>query len=93
MSAERRKKKYRKVVDPDSFGKVFLSAEEAGSCLGLSRGESYKFFKSNKIPLLRNGNRYLVPVGIVKDIQSSDFFRSKAVERDGTNTGSWLDAS
>lgn len=60
--------------NPDDFGRPFLTVEEFGQCLGLSRAESYKFLKHNKLPIPRNGTRYMIPVVVVRELQSGNYY-------------------
>lgn len=62
-----------KLMDPLEYGKPFLSAEEAGDCLGFSKAEIYKFLKCNPLPLYKNGRRYLLPAMLVKSIQEGSY--------------------
>jgi len=60
--------------DPDSYGRPFLTVEEFGQCLGFSRAEAYKFLKHNRLPIPRNGTRYMIPVAVVKELQSGSCY-------------------
>jgi len=63
--------------DPLMYGRPFLSAEEFAECMGLTRAEGYKFIRNNKIPMAKNGKRYLIPALIAKDIQNGEFFHNQ----------------
>lgn len=63
-----------RLLDPLNYGKPFLTAEEAGECLGLSRAEIYKFLRGNALPIPKNGRRYLIPAQLVKSLQDGSYF-------------------
>lgn len=60
--------------DPMEYGRPFLTVDEFGECLGLSRAEAYKFLRHNKLPIAKNGKKYLIPASVVMALQSGDFY-------------------
>jgi len=66
-----------KLPDPSDFDDVFLTALELGECLGLSRARTYKFLRTNRIPLCKSGRTYLIPTSVAKAIQNGDYFREQ----------------
>ena len=60
--------------NPLEYGRPFLTVDEFGKCLGLSRAEAYKFLKHNKLPIAKNGSKYLIPAAVVLALQSGDYY-------------------
>ena len=59
---------------PMEYGRPFLTVDEFGECLGLSRAEAYKFLRHNKLPIAKNGKKYLIPAAVVMALQSGDYY-------------------
>jgi len=59
---------------PMEYGRPFLTVDEFGECLGLSRAEAYKFLRHNKLPIAKNGTRYMIPAAVVLALQSGDYY-------------------
>lgn len=60
--------------DPLEYGRPFLTVDEFGKCLGLSRAEAYKFLRHNKLPIAKNGTKYMIPAAVVKAIQTGEYY-------------------
>ncbi|HNZ09755.1 MAG TPA: helix-turn-helix domain-containing protein [Bacillota bacterium] len=59
---------------PMEYGRPFLTVDEFCECLGLSRAEAYKFLRHNKLPIAKNGKKYLIPAAVVMALQSGDYY-------------------
>jgi len=60
--------------NPLEYGRPFLTVDEFGECLGLSRAEAYKFLRHNKLPIAKNGTKYMIPAAVVMALQSGDYY-------------------
>ena len=60
--------------NPMEYGRPFLTVDEFGECLGLSRAEAYKFLRSNKLPIAKNGTKYMIHAALVMDLQSGNYY-------------------
>ncbi len=61
-------KKSKQDVNPTPQLRLTYTVEEAGEILGLGRGLAYKLARGGELPVIRLGNRLLVPKAAIEKL-------------------------
>lgn len=56
------------VAIPDPMDTPFMSVEQAGQALGLSRDATYSAIRAGHIPSIRVGRLYRVPTAVLRQL-------------------------